>query len=80
MYIVFLKCREDTGLLLFLVCIAYLEEFHKFISFNISFVDDALRHVKVKIICFLFLFRRSVVSPTSPELLWSSISPQAIIY
>lgn len=80
MYMVSLKCREDSGLLLFLVCIAYLEEFQKSVSFNISFVDDAFWHVKVKIICYLFLFLRSVVSPASPELLWSSISPQAIIY
>lgn len=33
MYVVFPESREDTGLLLLLVCIAYLEEFQEFISF-----------------------------------------------
>lgn len=75
------KCREDTGHLLLLVCIAYLEQFQEFISFNVSFVGDAFQHVKIKIIHFLFLFLRAVKScSASPGPLWSSISPKSIIY
>lgn len=48
--------------LLLLVCIAYLEQFQEFISFNVSFVGDAFQHVKIKIIHFLFLLLWAVKS------------------
>lgn len=75
------KCGEDTSHRLLLVCIAYLEQFQEFVSFNVSFVGDAFQHVKIKIIHFLFLLLWAVKSHSVfPEPLWSSISPQSIIY
>lgn len=74
------KCREDTGHLLLLVCLARVDQCQEFIRFNVSFVVDALQHGKIKVIPFWDFFLGSVESSASPELLWFSISPQSIIY
>lgn len=81
MFMVSPKCREDTGHLVLLGCIAYVEQFQEFISFNVSFVGDSFQCIKIKIIPILFIFLRPVKSHSAfPEPLWSSISLLSIIY